>query len=91
MRKITGAQIRAARALIRWRAEDLATHSGVGVATIRRSELVDGEVSMNGPNADAVRRALEAAGILFIPENGNGPGVRLRDRPEADAITSDGK
>lgn len=91
MQKITGAQIRAARALIRWRAEDLATQSGVGVATIRRSELVDGEVTMNSPNADAVRRALEAAGIMFVPENGHGPGVRLRDKTEANAITSDGK
>lgn len=45
---------------------------------------------MNSPNADAVRRALEAAGILFIPENGNGPGVRLRDKPDT-AIVSEGK
>lgn len=28
----------------------------------------------------AIRAALEAAGVLFIEQNGNGPGVRLRDR-----------
>jgi hypothetical protein len=31
----------------------------------------------------AVRRALEAAGIEFIDENGGGPGVRLRKRQRA--------
>lgn len=28
----------------------------------------------------AIRTALEAAGIVFIDQNGEGPGVRLRDR-----------
>jgi transcriptional regulator with XRE-family HTH domain len=78
MSNITGAQIRAARALIRWRAEDLAKASGVGVATVRRAELLDGPVTMTGPNAAAVQRALEAAGVIFVEENGEGPGVRLR-------------
>lgn len=77
---LTSAQIRAARALIRWRAEDLARESAVGVATIRRAELVDEETSMTAANNMAVRRALEAAGIEFIDENGGGPGVRLRKR-----------
>jgi hypothetical protein len=79
-RPLTSAQIRAARALVRWRAEDLARASGVGVATIRRAELVDGRTSMTVPNDMAVRRALEAASVEFIDENGGGPGVRLRKR-----------
>jgi hypothetical protein len=33
---------------------------------------------MTAPNDLAVRRALEAAGVEFIDENGGGPGVRLR-------------
>jgi hypothetical protein len=49
-----------------------------GVATIRRAELADNETSMTAPNDLAVRRALEAAGVVFIDENGDGPGVRLR-------------
>ena len=77
---LTSAQIRAARALIRWRAQDLARESAVGVATIRRAELVEGETAMTVANDAAVRRALESAGIEFIDENGGGPGVRLRKR-----------
>jgi hypothetical protein len=77
---LTSAQIRAARALIRWSAEELASHSAVGVTTIRRAELTDSETSMTAANNQAVRRALEAAGVEFIDENGGGPGVRLRKR-----------
>jgi hypothetical protein len=77
---LTSGQIRAARAFLRWRAEDLAHQSAVGVATIRRAELAEEETSMNTPNDLSVRRALEAAGIEFIDENGGGPGVRLRKR-----------
>jgi hypothetical protein len=77
---LTSGQIRAARALLRWRAQDLAHASAVGVATVRRAELAEGETSMNAPNDVAVRRALEAAGVEFIDENGAGPGVRLRSK-----------
>ena len=77
---LTSAQIRAARALIRWRAQDLARESAVGVATIRRAELVERETAMTAANDAAVRRALESAGIEFIDENGGGPGVRLHRR-----------
>jgi transcriptional regulator with XRE-family HTH domain len=75
---LTSAQIRAARSLIRWSAEDLAQRSSLSVATIRRAELTDDETSMTAANDLAVRRALEAAGVEFIDENGGGPGVRLR-------------
>ena len=75
-RPLTSAQIRAARALIRWSAEDLAKESGVGVTTIRRAEI--DQTSMTVPNDLAVRRALETAGVEFIDGNGGGPGVRLR-------------
>jgi transcriptional regulator with XRE-family HTH domain len=80
---LTSAQIRAARSLIRWSAEDLARQSSLSVATIRRAELVEDETSMTTANDIAVRRALEAAGVEFIDENGGGPGVRLRKSTEA--------
>jgi len=35
---------------------------------------------MTAANDLAVRRALEAAGVVFIDESGDGPGVRLRKR-----------
>jgi hypothetical protein len=78
IRPLSGAQIRAGRALVKWSAQDLAQHSAVSLRTIRRAELEEKETSMTGPNDAAVRRALEAAGVEFINENGGGPGVRLR-------------
>ena len=77
---LTSAQIRAARALIRWTAKDLSRESAVGVTTIRRAELADDETSMTAANDLAVRRALETAGVEFIDGNGGGSGVRLRKR-----------
>ena len=77
---LTSGQLRAARAFLRWRAEDLARESAVGVATVRRAELAENETSMTAANDVAVRRALETAGVEFIDENGGGPGVRLRKR-----------
>jgi hypothetical protein len=79
-RPLTSAQIRAARALLRWSAEDLARASALGITTIRRAELTEDETSLTAANDLAVRRTLEAAGVEFIDENGGGPGVRLRQR-----------
>jgi hypothetical protein len=81
-KSLTSSQIRAARALVRWRAQDLARESSIGVATIRRAELSDSETSMTAANDLAVRRTLEMAGVEFIDENGGGPGVRLRRPPQ---------
>jgi hypothetical protein len=76
---LTSAQIRAARSLIRWTAEDLAAASTLSVATIRRAELTESETSLTTANDRTIRRTLEAAGVEFIDENGGGPGVRLRN------------
>jgi ribosome-binding protein aMBF1 (putative translation factor) len=75
---LTPAQIRAARALLRWSAAELAQASALGANTIRRAEVAEVETSLTAANELAVRRALEAAGVEFIDENGGGPGVRLR-------------
>nr|WP_249809713.1 transcriptional regulator [Bradyrhizobium sp. 139] len=77
--KLTSAQLRAARALLRWSALDLAKASKVGVATVRRVEVMDGQIPVTAANKEALRRALEAGGVEFIDENGGGPGVRLRN------------
>lgn len=77
-KSLSSAQIRAARALIRWSAEDLARASSVGLTTIRRAELTENETSLTAANNLALRNALEAAGVEFIDANGGGPGVRLR-------------
>jgi transcriptional regulator with XRE-family HTH domain len=78
MKNILGAQIRAARALLRWAAADLVRESGVSLATIHRAESVDGKTTMTFANASAIRRALENAGVELIEENGGGPGARLK-------------
>jgi hypothetical protein len=77
---LTSAQIRAARALIRWSAEDLARHSAVSVSAIRRAELMPSETALTRVNDTVIRRALEEAGIEFLDADaqGGGPGVRLR-------------
>ena len=79
---LTSAQIRAARALIRWSAEELAKVSAIGVSTIRRAELEPSETKLTRVNDQAIRRTLEAAGVLFIDADGRaGPGVRLKELP----------
>lgn len=82
---ITGAQLRAARALLRWSADDLAKKSRIGVATIRRAESSDALLGVTAANESAIRAALESAGVEFIAENGGGPGVRLRKGGALDA------
>jgi ribosome-binding protein aMBF1 (putative translation factor) len=78
--RVAGFQIRAARAVLGWSADDLARESSVSLRTIRRAEISDAHTSMTVANEQAIRRTLEAAGVEFIDENGGGPGVRLRRR-----------
>ena len=78
---LSSAQIRAARALLRWSAQDLARESALGVNTIRRAEVAEDAIALTAANNLAIRRVLEAAGIEFIDENGGGPGVRLKKPP----------
>ncbi|KAB1077589.1 helix-turn-helix transcriptional regulator [Methylobacterium soli] len=82
---ITRDQCRAARALLEWTQDRLAE-----VSSVSKKTLVDFEVGKRTPYdrtiAD-ITRALEAAGIEFIPENGGGAGVRFRDRRTAGART----
>jgi hypothetical protein len=79
-RFITGSQLRAARALVRWSDDKLAESSQVALATIAQAEAADGPVSVMAAEVRALRLALERAGVVFIPENGGGVGVRLAKR-----------
>jgi hypothetical protein len=72
--------IRAARALLRWEQRDLAAASFVSLPTVKRLEAKPGIMAAHMSTTVALRKALEAAGIEFIDENGGGPGVRLRKR-----------
>ena len=76
---LTGGQIRAARAFLRWSATVLSEHSGVSHPTIQRMEKAEGVPHSNVYTLAAVQETLENAGIEFIPENdGGGAGVRFR-------------
>lgn len=83
-KNITNAQIRAARALINISAQELANMASVGVATIRRAELSNGQTNMSAVVENAVVAALANAGVEFIPENGGGAGVRLIEKSGSD-------
>ena len=60
---LTAAQIRAARALLRWSAHELADRSGVSWTTIQRMESQDGVPSAIARNLEKVRNTLEDAGV----------------------------
>ena len=73
---LTPAQSRAARGLLDWSQTGLGERSNLSESTIRNFEKGKATPSIN--NLAAIRQALEAAGVEFIPENGGGAGVRLR-------------
>jgi transcriptional regulator with XRE-family HTH domain len=75
---ITGEQIRAARAMLKWTADDLAKKSEIGVATIRRLEAMNGLPSGQARILDAIQKTLEEGGVEFIGTLDHQPGVRLK-------------
>jgi transcriptional regulator with XRE-family HTH domain len=80
---ITSGQSRGARAMLGWSREDLAERSKVSAATLADFEAGK-RTPYNRTLAD-IRRALEDGGIEFIPQNGGGPGARLKNRLAASA------
>jgi transcriptional regulator with XRE-family HTH domain len=73
---ITGEQVKRARHLLGWSQLELAEKSRTGLTTVKKTE---GGVSQ--PKLFyilAIQHALEFAGVIFVEENGEGPGVRLK-------------
>ena len=82
---IEAAQVRAARALIGWSQTKLAETAGVPLSIVERFEA--GAPDHIADEAVAkMRAALEAAGVVFIPKNGGGAGVRMRKGRESEYI-----
>ena len=85
-RHLAPAQVRAARALIGWTQGELAVRAAIGKQTVVRFE--GGGHAPISAVVEAIRVALEAAGIEFIPEGATsaagGAGVRLRTCPVLD-------
>lgn len=68
-------QSKMARAALGLTVRGLAELAGVSHDTIVRMEAGQ---ELKPRTLDAIRAALESAGVEFIPENGGGAGVRLR-------------
>lgn len=77
---IVPSQSRAARGLLEWSQQALASQANLSLSTIRDFEKGRRVPTVN--NLAAIRRALEHAGVEFIAENGGGAGVRLAKRRE---------
>ena len=76
---ISPTQIRGARAMLGMKQSELAEKAGIS-----KTGLINIESGGSDPKAStlrAVQRALETAGVIFVEENGEGPGVRLRKQP----------
>ena len=76
---ITGAQVRAAKAMLRWSGDELAQKAGVSLSSIRRIEANDGIPEDQSMRVLlAVVSTLEDAGVEFIGTPEDKPGVRLK-------------
>jgi len=75
---ITSGQIKAARALVGWTARDLAGKAEIGFSTMIRLESADGVPSGNIKTIDAVKKALEDAGVEFTGTPDSQAGVRWK-------------
>ncbi|MEJ1158332.1 helix-turn-helix transcriptional regulator [Prosthecomicrobium sp. N25] len=67
-------RIAAARALLGWSEGDLAAAAGLDEGAVKDAE---GPGTPSAGSAERILGALEKAGIVFLDEDGNGPGVRL--------------
>jgi len=75
--QVSGAQIRAARALLGISSKKLGQMANVGWATIRRFEQLDKVGRTRSGTLERIKETLEAAGIEFIGDPVTSPGVRL--------------
>ena len=72
-------QIRAARALLGLRQDQLAKAAKIGLATLQRIEQTDGLVQANFSTVLKIQGALEKAGIEFTDDDGF-VGVRIEQK-----------
>jgi len=84
--KVSVRQVKAARALLAWSQEDLASAAGVSLPTVKRLESTDGWLGGRVDTIKKLQTALLTGGIEFIDENGGGLGVRLRKRSRSKSL-----
>jgi hypothetical protein len=87
--ELTGAQVRMARAFLRWSITELAEKAKVGISTIQRIEAADDPAVRNDLDwrasarrecIQAIRGTLIRAGITLLQDDGKGVGVRGKAR-----------
>ncbi len=77
---LTGAQSRAARAILNWSVKDVAEATGISASTIRRLEENDGVSNLQGDLLCRIRKILEQAGVEFLSLPSGAPAVRPQNR-----------
>ena len=77
---ITSSQIRAARALLEWSADDLALKVGLSRQTIFKLEHSEGVPASRTQTLMEIKRVFEEVGLEFIGTPDNGPGVRFKPK-----------
>jgi len=72
------AQLRAARALLGWRQEDVAQAAKISVATVRRIESQEGPLTGYVSTLVKIQEAFQQAGVQFIDDDElGGFGLRM--------------
>ncbi len=79
---ISAGQLRAARGLVSWSQSDLAHAANVGRVTI--SDFESGKRQPRALTLEAIRAAIEAAGVEFT--NGDKPGARMGKRSRGPGV-----
>ena len=70
------------RVALGWSISKLSERSSVSISTIKRLESEEGFKKATDANLRLIRETLQAAGIEFIGDAGEGPGVRLWSKPK---------
>jgi hypothetical protein len=76
-------QCRMARGALDWSTRQVAAAAGVPIDAVRRFQI-DHMISVEYHKR--VRSAFEKAGVIFVEDNGEGAGVRLRKGPQAATV-----
>lgn len=75
---VTGAQLRAARGLLNMSVLELSERTGLALNTVRKAEATNGIAPITLANAKLLVSTLDELGVVFIPADSLGAGVRLR-------------
>ena len=89
---ICGVQIRGARAVLGWSSEEAAAKLNISRQTLHRLETYDDVPSTRSLILRNIRQTFEDAGVEFIGNPNDGPGVRLWKKSHSEeglAVSSD--